>query len=364
MPACYKLITFLIALMAIFLFSLGKAFAQVAINEFLPNSTSPAKEWVELYNPDNVDLTTYWLDDDISFTDDSGSSTKKSLSSLNTSNPSHPYLEFSSFLNNNGDYVVLFSSDGSIVDQYQYTSDPGKDISIGRSPDGAENWVVLDSVTPGAANNSTTLTAEPSPSLTPSPSPTKATYKINEVKDEDNNILSSVKIYVDDVYIHHYVPETLIFCDGCQCNAYVDCGFGEHTIKLEKSDFANWGETKTINAGDDYEVNPIMNPANSVLPSLSPTPSLSPSPTPSPKPIKVTGVTLSGKILGEEESSPAGFFPWEATKEAESQEATSSSKAKFVPKLFLGLGLLFLVSSGLYLWYTQSDYRGKRSAEG
>lgn len=106
------------------------------------------------------------------------------------------------------------------------------------------------------------------------------------------------------------------------------------------------------------EVEPTLSPTLSPSPSLSPAPfptsSLipSPSPTPSPKPVKVTGATLSGEILGEE-SSPAGFFPWEATEEAESQEATEASRAKFISKLFLGLGVVFLAASGVYLWYTQ-----------
>lgn len=97
---------------------------------------------------------------------------------------------------------------------------------------------------------------------------------------------------------------------------------------------------------------PSSSPSPSSAPASSPTSSPTPSPslTPSPKAVKVTGATLLGKILGEE-SSPAGFFPWEATEEAKSQEATVSPRAKFISKLFLGLGLIFLVFSGVYLWY-------------
>lgn len=126
---------------------------QLVINEFLANSTAPGKEWVEFYNPEHVDLSAYWLDDDISFATDSGNSSKKSLSGLNLSNPDFPYLEFSSFLNNDGDYVILFSNDGVIIDQYQYQSNPGKNVSLGRSPDGGQ-WAILSATTLGSPNSS------------------------------------------------------------------------------------------------------------------------------------------------------------------------------------------------------------------
>jgi len=218
---------------------------------------------------------------------------------------------------------------------------------------GVESLVHFDDLSFEIAQVATPTQTPPS---TPVPTSTIATYKINEVKDEGGNALSSVKVYVDDVYVHHYAPETLTFCDGCQCDTYVGCGFGEHTIKLEKSGFVNWSETKTINAGDSYEVNPVMNPIDSdSSPTSSPAPS--PSLTPSPKPVKITGATLLGKILGEEGTSPAGFYPWEATEESKSQEATRAPKAKFISKLFLGLGLVFLFVSGVYLWYNLTKGR-------
>ncbi len=86
---------------------------------------------------------------------------------------------------------------------------------------------------------------------------------------------------------------------------------------------------------------------------MSSLPTSSPSPSPSPKPIKVIGLSLSGGVLGEEKASEAGFFLWEATEEAENQEATGASESKFIPKLFLGLGLVFLIISGCCVWYTQ-----------
>lgn len=123
------------------------------INEFLAHPSSTNNEWVEFYNPSGLDLTAYWLDDDTNFIDDTNSSAKKLLSSINTSNPQHPFLEYSSsFLNNGGDFVVLFAPDSTIVDQYQYNADPGLDISIGRSPDGIGSFQNCAVSTKGLAN--------------------------------------------------------------------------------------------------------------------------------------------------------------------------------------------------------------------
>lgn len=106
------------------------------INEFLPSPTAGQNEWVEFYNPGNFNLASYWLDDDTDFTSDVGSSAKKSLVTINNADPTYPYLEFSDFLNNGGDSVVLFAPDGSIVDQTSYGS-IGASISVGRSPNGS-----------------------------------------------------------------------------------------------------------------------------------------------------------------------------------------------------------------------------------
>jgi len=144
------------------------------INEIFVHP-SDGNEWVEFYNPESIDLTTYFLDDDIDFNNnDSGRSSKKSLININNSNLLFPFFECSSFLNNSGDYVVLFSPDGQIVDQYEYTKDPGENITIGRSPDGSGEMVILISSTKGEENSSLptltpTNTQAPTPSNTATP---------------------------------------------------------------------------------------------------------------------------------------------------------------------------------------------------
>lgn len=126
---------------------------QVVINEFLPDPTSPATEWVEFYNPSLLDLSSYYIDDDLSFEDDTGSSSKKSLATVNIDDQVYPYIDLSTAIfNNSGDFVVLFDNQGAVVDQYQYTSSVGKDKSIGRSPDGG-GWVLCLTSSKGLSNN-------------------------------------------------------------------------------------------------------------------------------------------------------------------------------------------------------------------
>src|SRR5579885_924806 len=149
----------------------------VVINEFVVHPSSGKKEWVELYNPDNSDLSQYWIDDDTNFTDDSGSSSKKSLAAMvQGQDATHPYIETSSMFNNDGDTLVLFDSNGTIVDQYTYTSDPGVNIALGRFPDGTGTFQILASATQGSANTSpaatNTPTAAPTAIPTDTPKPT------------------------------------------------------------------------------------------------------------------------------------------------------------------------------------------------
>lgn len=146
----------------------------LGINEFVPNASV---EWIELYNAsDSAEyLRQYVIDDDVSFTSDSGSGAKKTLVDLNITNVMYPYVETSSFLNNSGDWVVLFDAQGVLVDKYQYDEDPGGDISLGRSPDGTGTFAILGIATKGSQNAEIrlpTATPAPTPSPTPNPTPT------------------------------------------------------------------------------------------------------------------------------------------------------------------------------------------------
>ena len=176
MKAKIALIVFLLFLFCSYF--VKPAFAQtIKINEFLAHPSSGNKEWVEFYNPEHLGVSDYWLDDDMDFNTDTGTSAKKSLSNINTDNLSYPYLEFSSFLNNEGDYIVLFSPLGEMLDHYQYQKDPGLDVAMGRFPDGSDNWVVLETATKGEPNGSPKLTPTAEPTNTPTPTPTPTSPK-------------------------------------------------------------------------------------------------------------------------------------------------------------------------------------------
>lgn len=152
--------------LGLFFVSFKCCFGAPLINEFVANSSV---EWVEFYNAtDSAEfIKEYYLDDDTDFNSDSGSSAKKSLSSLNTTNPYFPFFETGSFLNNGGDWVVLFDSQGNIVDSISYSTDFGENVSMGRSPDGTGSFYVLSGTSQGLPNLLPKATDTPTPSTTP-----------------------------------------------------------------------------------------------------------------------------------------------------------------------------------------------------
>lgn len=139
-------------------------------------------------------------------------------------------------------------------------------------------------------------------------------------------------------------------------------GGGDYGFKIgrytEGGSGPTWSATTTVIV---INISPSSSPVSSEEPSSSSTTS-SPSPseetsslvqTSTPVAVEVTGATLLGQILGEGGSSPPSYYSWEATEEGESQEATETPKPKIISKLFLGLGLAFLFSSGLFLCYNR-----------
>jgi hypothetical protein len=155
----------------IFPLFLVHADSKPVINEFLAHPGTGAKEWVELYVPDGVDVTNYWIDDDTDFANDSGNSSKKQITSVvQGSDSRHEVFELSSSMfNNSGDTVALFAPDGTLVDHYDYTNDPGIDVSIGRTPDAVGDFQALSFATRGSPNSI------PKPPDTATPAPTDKT---------------------------------------------------------------------------------------------------------------------------------------------------------------------------------------------
>ncbi|MBI5465320.1 lamin tail domain-containing protein [Candidatus Gottesmanbacteria bacterium] len=174
MPAEQKFLikiflSFLIA-SAIFLFSPKVIFAQVVINEILPNPTS-GNDWVELYNNSDqeVNISNWILDDE-------GTTTDMLKIPEGTTIGTKGFKSFyvSNRLNKSGDTIYLYLPDKTeTIDSYKYTSNPGDDVSFGRFPDGSDTWGSC-SPTFETTNNCVvaTPTPTPTPSPTPSPSPT------------------------------------------------------------------------------------------------------------------------------------------------------------------------------------------------
>ena len=126
----------------------------VLINEFLADpNTLYTEEWIELYNPSDVevDISGYVLDDLI------GGGTSPYTIPSGTTISAHGFIVFYQGvtgigLNNAGDDVNYIMPDGvTVLDTYTYSSS-ADDISYGRETDGSSTWVTFDLPTPGASN--------------------------------------------------------------------------------------------------------------------------------------------------------------------------------------------------------------------
>jgi hypothetical protein len=289
-------------LLALFLISLcwvvflaSKIQAGVTINEISPAS-SP--EWIEIYNPDDSDFS---LNEVSVYFDVSSTSQKINFcSSDKIVGKSFKKLTLSSnWLANTGDTLILKFGDDE-VETISYGTgglfkSPLATQSASRTDTG---WVVGVPTPQGEEVNLNCPSPTPTPTPTPIPTPVPAggVYRINDVKDNAGNVLNSVQIYLDDVYIHHYPPEVLTFCDSC------DYKFGSHTISLKKSGYDDWSETKNISSGSNFEVNPIMRAIIQPTPTPSPAPTPTPNPSPTPVSTPVLKPTFFEEILGTKSS--------------------------------------------------------------
>jgi len=166
MPARIKvLIGFIFLFLGLFFIS--PVFAQVVINELLPNPTEGA-DWVELYNTTNQDI-----DLDGWILDDEGTKTNMvEIKDVTISAYTFWLFEVGSRLNKSSDTIYLIDDQGLTVDEYQYIANPGTDTSLGRMPDG-EDWGTCSEPTPETENQCLVPTSTPTPSPSPTPeSPT------------------------------------------------------------------------------------------------------------------------------------------------------------------------------------------------
>ena len=144
--------------------------AQVVINEMLANH-STGEDWVELYSPVDVDISGWVLDDEAA----SDMATIPPGTSIGPSSNGFYTVDVGTRLNQSEDTISLYTPGKStLVDSYNYQSNPGTDISFGRYPDG-QSWGICTSTKNSSNSNCSFPTPTPTstPQSTNTPLPTK-----------------------------------------------------------------------------------------------------------------------------------------------------------------------------------------------
>lgn len=138
----------------------------IVINEFLVEPDG--EQQVELYNTGSspVDISGWFIDDD-------GGSQKYTITSGTILAPG----EFKSFksglfnLNRSSPDTVRLINNTDTFDSKSYEQSPGSGKSLGRQPDGSDNWLVFSTPTWDKSNNSSIGQPLPTPSPSPTPAP-------------------------------------------------------------------------------------------------------------------------------------------------------------------------------------------------
>lgn len=218
-------ITLLVIIILLSLFNPDFVFAGSSVlNELMPHP-SPGNDWIEIYNPttNTIDLTNWTIVDSTSI--------MKTLSGSITAN-GFVTFDVTNRLNNSGDSVYLKDSSGATIDNYSYSSDPGLNKSIGRSPDGG-SWTILVSSSKGSSNGGSTPTLTPSPT----PSPTPSSSPTNNASSSSSFIISNIPSQINSDQVFN-TTITLSLPDNPNTAFYLKGAF-------KKSDSSNYfGLTK------------------------------------------------------------------------------------------------------------------------
>ena len=171
---------FLAIVLAQILFSMpSSVYASIVINEFLPNTVDNDYEWIEIYNDGGsiVNLSQYNISEESAsknFTIENLVLEPNSFLVLvrndeifnqTYSQNGLQILEYGNVvaslkLNNGDDSIFLYDSNGNLIDSIIKYSDPGKNVSIGRYPDGNSGTVKLLAQTPGTKNDNSNPSVE------------------------------------------------------------------------------------------------------------------------------------------------------------------------------------------------------------
>jgi len=169
MPA-RKIFSALLCVLFLWVFSCffaSSCLAAVVINEFCPKPNSGEKEWIEFYNPENIDLSNWIIEEKTSTGNITQHIIRNNENLIN--NPIFDVFTFSSYkLNDKGDEIKLFNKKNKKVDEHSY-SETERGISFARIPDGG-NWSTSNPPTKGSSNG-TSIPSNPSSPPSPSPSP-------------------------------------------------------------------------------------------------------------------------------------------------------------------------------------------------
>lgn len=212
-----KLAIFLLSSLFIFFLFPSSCQAKVWINEFVANPVGDEEEWVELYNdgPDQ-DLTNWSLEDK-----DGNSHSLSQLGTIKQNQFKVFYYYRDYWLNNSGDSVILKNNQDE-EDSYTY-GNAKENESIGRSPDGSDNWMVFnqDQISQGSSNYVVSTIAPtktldptntPTETETPTPEPTKEPEDNNpKITVTNINNLSDIKVgvkFYPDYTLENFKPKT------------------------------------------------------------------------------------------------------------------------------------------------------------
>jgi len=173
--------TILLSILSILLIS-KPGFGQVIINEYSCSNISTVadqfgeyEDWIELYNTTGspVDLTGWYLSDKQSnptkWQIPSGTVpangylvVKCSGRDLVQAGELHPNFNLKQIQN---EWIILSNSFANLIDSYQITNLTKSNHSVGRETNGAINWKLFTTPTPGAANAGAQDFYEPTPTM-------------------------------------------------------------------------------------------------------------------------------------------------------------------------------------------------------
>jgi len=212
----------------------------------------------------------------------------------------------------------------------------------------------------------------PTPSPTPLPTPAqsfekpKATLKINDARDQNDSVITgATKIYIDGNYTGNYAStvHTYTFCDDCKCGSNnVPCGFGSHTIKVEKTGYKSWTKTIDVSAGNNYEETPILT-ISTPTPSPTPKPSATPKTSPTPSLEAENTIQASESVLTLNSSSEPRVLGLESAKINEDKEASGSDSYFNLAAVFFIIAGLSFLSAASYAYFKSKKKKEEKQNE-